>query len=267
MADKNHIEIEALSTSLYVSPILWKGDPVGHVGKNDVFFYVLDGECYLEIDSSVHIVRRGELAFLPKGKSRRYTQTSKTFSMYEISFKAEIGGENLMRSLGFTEDNFVVDSIDGEELKRLFESTAYVEMQKSPLYDVAASASALNIIRIYGEARAKFNSNERLEFLPVTKFMSEHLGEDITLAELSSVACASPTYFIRKFRSAFGISPINHLNRLRIYKAMSYLSRGDMSIEEIAAAVGIREPSYFARVFKKHTATTPSEYKLAFKRQ
>ncbi len=84
-----NISLTPSNTSLYVSPILWKGDPVGHVGYNDVFFFVLEGECYLNIESETHILRRGQLALLPKGKLRRYTQMSENFAMYEMSFSAE----------------------------------------------------------------------------------------------------------------------------------------------------------------------------------
>ena len=263
--DLKRVEIEPKRSSLYVSPIVWKGDPVGHVGESDVFFFVLTGECYLEIEDEVHIVRSGELAFLPMGKRRRYTQTSRSFALYEISFSASVGGENLMAALGFAEENFVVGGVDAEELKRLFEASARVEMQKDPIQHLSACVNTLSLIRIYCEARARLDSDDRVALLPITKYMSEHLGEDITLSDLSSIACASPTYFIRKFRAAYGTSPMSHLGQLRIYKAMSYLSGTDMPIEDIASAVGIHEASYFARVFKKHTGATPTEYRLAFK--
>ena len=264
--DFSSVEIEPYRSSLYVSPIVWKGDPIGHVGACDVFFFVLEGECYLEIEDDVHIVRSGELAFLPKGKRRRYTQTSKSFALYELSFSATSRGENLMAALGYAEDNFVVGGIECEEVKRLIEHCARVELQKDPIHNLAACANTLSLLRIYCEARAKLEGEDRTALLPITKYMSEHLSEDITLGELSAVACASPTYFIRKFRVAFGVSPMSHLGRLRIYKAMSYLSSTDMPVEDIAVAVGIHEPSYFARVFKKHTNATPTEYRLAFKR-
>ena len=260
------LEISPLYTALYISPIVWKGDPVGHIGRNDVFFFVLDGECYLDIDSDVHIIRKGELAFLPRGKHRRYTQTSESFAMYEMAFSATANGHNLMEALGYSSENFVVEANRPDELKRLFESSAHIELQRDPLYDLAAASNTLNVIRMYCEARAKLDCNERIAFLPITKYMSEHLSDDISLAELAAVACSSPTYFIRKFHRAFGVSPISYLNRLRIYKAMSYLSSSDMQVEDVAAAVGIKEPSYFSRVFKNHVGATPTEYKLAFRK-
>ena len=259
------LELFPTRTSLYVSPILWKGDPVGHIGGNDVFFFVTEGECYLNVASETHILRQGQLAFLPKGKARRYTQMSDRFALYETSFNAEANGENLMSALGLTEGNFVVDIPDAEELKRLFESSVRIEMTKNPLHSVFACANTLNLIKIYTEAREKLEIGERARFSSVIAYMSENLSKELTLGELADSACMHPTYFVRKFGDAFGLPPRAYLNRLRIYKAMSLLSATDLSIEDVADAVGIRDRSYFARIFKRHAGVTPTEYRGAFR--
>lgn len=258
------LEISPSSTSLYVSPILWKGDPVGHIGENDVFFFVLEGECYLDVASETHILRKGQLAFLPKGKARRYTQMSDSFALYETSFCVGANGNNLMSALGLSCSNFVVDVDDPEALKRLFESSVRIEMAKNPLHSISACANTLSIIRIYAEARSRLESDDRSRFSSVIGYMSENMHGELTLGELADNACMHPTYFVRKFRLAFGMPPMAYLNRLRIYKAMSLLSSTESSVEDIAEAVGIRDRSYFARIFKRHTGVTPTEYRSAF---
>ena len=259
-----NLEISLSRTSLYVSPILWKGDPVGHVGANDVFFFVLEGECYLNIASETHILRRGQLAFLPKGKVRKYTQMSDGFAMYEMSFSVTANGENLMEALGFTDGNYIVDVPNIDMLKELFESSVRIEFIKSPLHSISAFANTLNVIKIYGEARSRLESDERSRFSSVIGFMTENMSKQLTLGKLSEVACMHPTYFIKRFGNAFGMPPIAYLNRLRIYKAMSFLSSTECSIEEIAELVGIQDRSYFARIFKKYAGVTPTEYRSAF---
>ena len=60
--------------------------------------------------------------------------------------------------------------------------------------------------------------------------------------------------------------PLAYLNRLRIYHAMERLTATQDSIEDIARSSGIPDSSYFARVFKKYTGCSPTEYRSAFKR-
>ena len=262
--DLEKLEISPSRTSLYVSPILWKGDPIGHIGQNDVFFFVLEGECYLDVASETHILRQGQLAFLPKGKARRYTQMSDGFALYETSFSVSANGENLMAALGLSESNFVIDVEDPDELKRLFESSVRIEMAKNPLHSISACANTLSLIRIYAEARSRLERSERSRFSSVIGYMSENMARELTLGELADTACMHPTYFVRKFGAAFGMPPMAYLNRLRIYKAMSLLSSTESSIEDIADEVGIHDRSYFARIFKRHSGVTPTEYRSAF---
>ena len=56
--------------------------------KDNSFFLVLEGECFLSIDNENYIIKPGQLAYLPKGKRRAYTHISKSFSMYEMAFSA-----------------------------------------------------------------------------------------------------------------------------------------------------------------------------------
>ena len=72
--------------------------------------------------------------------------------------------------------------------------------------------------------------------------------------------------FIKKFKESFGITPIAYLNRDRMFMAMGMLSETNLSIEQIANKVGIRDVSYFARVFKKHCGVSPGEYRKEFKK-
>ncbi len=262
----NELSIEPVGVFLYVPPIVWKGDSVGHMGENDIFFWVLEGECFLSIDSQSYIVRPGQLAYLPKGKMRAYTHTSERFSMYEMAFVAKANGEELMDVLGLNEQNFVVDIPNKEEMSNLFESSQRKEMFKNPLYDVGWCANIINIIRIYAEERQKQSGKDNLLFKPVLEYMISNIDKPVKTAELAAIVYMQPTYFIKSFRKNYGIPPMAYLNRMRMYKAMGLLAGTENSIEQIAGAVGISDTSYFSRIFKKHCKVTPTEYRQEFRK-
>lgn len=251
---------------LYVPPIVWKGDAVGHIGKRDLFFWVLEGECFLRIDTQNYIIHPGQLAYLPKGKMRAYTHASEKFSMYEMSFSATSEGKNLMEILNLTEENFVVNISDKDGISALFESSYRKEMFKDPLYDVAWSANIANIIKIYAREREKLDTAESMIFKPVLEYMSENIQNSIKIEELAALVFMESTYFIKKFHKVYGISPLAYFNRMKIYKAMGLLAGTNLSIEQISKDVGIPDTSYFTRMFKKHCNITPSKYRSEFKR-
>lgn len=259
------LTVAPINVSLYVPPIVWKGDSIGHTGKDDLFFWVLEGECFLIIDSESYIIRPGQLAYLPKGKRRAYTHASEKFTMYEMAFSAIANGEELMDVLGLTEENFVVDIPDIERMSRLFESSHRKELFKNPLYDVGWCANIMSIIKIYAEERQKLTGKDARVFKPVLKYMADNIQMPITTNDLASVIHMQPTYFIRRFNRCYGLPPIAYLNRMRMYRAMGFLAESDLPIEAVAHSVGFGDSSYFARVFKKYCRLTPSEYRYQFR--
>lgn len=260
------ITIKPQTIYLYVPPIVWKGDSVGHIGERDLFFWVLEGECFLRIDSQNYIIRPGQLAYLPKGKMRAYTHASERFSMYEMAFSATSNQKNLMEVLELTENNFVVDIPDREEMSTLFESSHRKELFKNPLYDVQWCGNIANIIRIYAKERAKLNTSDSETFKPVLQHMSLNISKSIRIEELAALVYMQPTYFIKRFREAYGIPPLAYFNRMKIYKAMGLLSGTNLTVEEISREVGIYDTSYFTRIFKKHCNVTPTKYRIELKR-
>lgn len=73
--------------------------------------------------------------------------------------------------------------------------------------------------------------------------------------------CARAFHFHRLFTSAVGLSPARYHTTLRIDTAKRLLHKTDGSIVAIALEVGHANPSHFARLFRRETGSTPSEYR------
>ncbi len=258
------LTISPIKLDLYVPPIVWKGDSAGHIGKNDLFFWVLEGECFLNIDSESYIIRPGQLAYLPKGKMRAYTHVSEHFKMYEMAFSAKANGEELMEVLGLSEQNFVVDIPNPDGMTALFESSNLIEFTKNPLHDIKWCTNITSIISIYAEERRKLSNKNSIFFKPVLKYMSNNISKQMQTEELAALVYMQPTYFIKKFRNAYGLPPMAYLGRMRMYKAMGMLAGTSIPVAEIARSVGIGDTSYFARMFKKHCGVSPTQYRAEF---
>ncbi len=258
-------EITPLAAHLYIPPITWKGDPLGHLGKYDCFFFVVSGECYVKIDEVSFILGAGQLAYLPKGKTRTYTTMSADITMYEIAFDYRIGGVNWYEALSCPSDNYSVDTPDIAAVSALFEGCVRHELKKDILYDVIAFSNIAAIARIWLECRYAAEEKAR-PFTGVLKFMEENLHRQLKSEELAKAATMQTTYFIKKFKAAFGISPINYINKLKIYRSMTLLLSTDLSVEKIAQSIGIYDNSYYSRLFKKLCLMSPVEYRRLFKR-
>lgn len=91
--------------------------------------------------------------------------------------------------------------------------------------------------------------------------LHQGFAEDLTIAELAALAGLSPFHFARAFRKSIGVPPRRYLTELRLAKARRLLTETDMSVGDIAAAVGYSEPSVLARLFRQELGVTPTAYR------
>jgi len=259
-------EITPLAAHLYIPPITWRGDPLGHIGSYDCFFFVVTGECYVKIDDVSFVLGEGQLAYLPKGKMRTYTTMSPNITMYEIAFDYRIQGTDWYEALACPSDCYTVDVSDKAALSALFEGCVRHEMQKDILYDVVCFSNIAAIAKIWLEGRYEAELRTR-PFKQVLAFMDENIHRQIKVEELSKVSLMQTTYFIKKFKAAFGISPISYLNKLKIYRSMTLLLSTELSVERIAQSIGIIDNSYYSRMFKRLCSVSPVEYRKLFKKE
>ncbi len=68
----------------------------------------------------------------------------------------------------------------------------------------------------------------------------------------------------RRFRNATGVSLMEYLQNLRVEEARRMLEHTSEPVDEIGAAVGYEDTSFFRRLFKRVTGLTPSQYRRLF---
>lgn len=97
----------------------------------------------------------------------------------------------------------------------------------------------------------------------VTDYMREFLERDIGLDEMAALLGLSRFHFATAFRKATGQSPHHYLMGLRMTQARKLLSQPDLSIIQVALAVGYQTPSAFAASFRKANNMTPRAFRQA----
>jgi AraC family transcriptional regulator len=97
----------------------------------------------------------------------------------------------------------------------------------------------------------------------VREFVDAHISNDITVSDLAALASLSHFHFIRTFKQSVGLSPYQYILSERIHRARGLLSKRDISIADVARAVGFSDASQLNRVFRKIVGVTPT----AFRRQ
>jgi len=91
------------------------------------------------------------------------------------------------------------------------------------------------------------------------KYIEENFKENITLDELSEIACLSPFYFQREFKKIVGITPHEYLNDFRIKKSKEMILQSK-DIASISVDIGFFDQSHFSKIFKKTVGISPQKY-------
>jgi transcriptional regulator GlxA family with amidase domain len=105
------------------------------------------------------------------------------------------------------------------------------------------------------------------ERFAVTREWALHrLGEPLTLEALASRAAVSPRTFSRRFVEETGYTPMQWVMRARVDRARELLEQSELSVEQIAADVGLGTGSNLRLHFQRTLGTTPSEYRRTFSR-
>jgi len=95
----------------------------------------------------------------------------------------------------------------------------------------------------------------------VHEYLITHISDRMTIEELSRKFLINPTTLKREFKAKYGNSLAAHMGEHRMERAAELLRDSDMSMSEIASAVGFSGQSRFTSAFKTHFGMTPTEYK------
>jgi AraC family transcriptional regulator len=87
--------------------------------------------------------------------------------------------------------------------------------------------------------------------------------EPIDLGDVAGAACLSKFHFLRLFKQAFGVSPYQYIQELRLTKARQLLSGTTMAVAEIAAFLGFDNPQSFSRLFFQRVGMYPAFFRAA----
>lgn len=99
--------------------------------------------------------------------------------------------------------------------------------------------------------------------LRVLVHIQRHLDEEISLAQLASLAHFSPFHFHRVFRGLVGEPVKRHVRRLRLERAAQRLKQTDQPVVDIALEAGYEAHESFSRAFRGEFGCAPTDFRAA----
>ncbi|MGB5028106.1 MAG: AraC family transcriptional regulator, partial [Chitinophagaceae bacterium] len=110
----------------------------------------------------------------------------------------------------------------------------------------------------------KFLANEadREKIVKAREILIQHIGEPITIKELSRKVAINECYLKKGFKELFGTTVFDFYQSQRMEHAKYLLYEKGLSVTEVSMMLGYSSISHFSTAFKKHTGLKPCELLL-----
>jgi len=110
----------------------------------------------------------------------------------------------------------------------------------------------------------QFQTQSRDRFADLAAWIKGHLREDLSAEALAERANLSARHFTRRFKAAFGTTPADFVEHLRLSEARERLNLPDQTIDGVAYSVGFKSADAFRRAFERRYGLAPSTYRKHF---
>jgi AraC-like DNA-binding protein len=153
------------------------------------------------------------------------------------------------------------------EMQHLF-ATLHSDFAEDTPLSLASSAATLHRIAVQSARQAAAPSDEAPDATIELAIdaLQQRAFQQIDMRAFAEEFAMSPATLRRRFAAATGQSPKTFQLRLRIDRAKQLLTTSDLSIEAIAATVGVDDAFYFSRLFQDRERCSPSEFRQRHRR-
>jgi AraC-like DNA-binding protein len=245
--------------------------------------YMTEGEIEVICNEKAYILKPGDFIFMsPLAMHSIYRKSKEDCRYAVLKFSADrirLHGDYLPR-IGTIYQNpamskhlpifFEKDSIPGFD-PDLFTRKCIAEVTErkygydSILY-AGISEFLVELLRYwhehgYDSELKPFDNTGEYSVHSIILYISEHIGENISVNELAEMCHMSYSYFAKTFHKLYGQSCKEYMEFLRLTKAEKLLLFTDYDLNYISEETGFADCSHFIRVFKKKYEMTPKQFR------
>ncbi len=253
---------------------------VKHFHTQYEIFYIVQGERVFFFNNREYIARSGNLILINSNLIHMTKSVAGSndghnrIILYITRGKMETYDKQFpsLQLVSFFDNHYGVYHLDSEQqvlILTLFRSLRHMLTSKEHNYKTGIDLNILlwffRLIAFVHKQNQEFphdsdNPKHRTAYA-IADYLSENCERTVSLDELADRFYLSKSYICRIFKEVTGYTVSEYINIHRIRKAKRYLEETDMSISEIAHALGYDSLTYFERMFKTYMTLSPLKYR------
>jgi AraC-like DNA-binding protein/mannose-6-phosphate isomerase-like protein (cupin superfamily) len=269
-----HCVSNTLINGLYITRIGIFPNAANHFKKRPhgltkliVFIHCIDGEGWIKIQDKVITLKMGEAFFIPTGITHSYgASKNKPWSIYWMHIAGNKKND-LIHLCNQKSDHDIIKVVYSEERMTLFHQIMEIFSKGFSLSNLQLAnlilphylGTFLSADSFNGLSAESYGEDNMVN--DAIKFMQQNLNRQVTIEDMAKHVGKSSSFFFKKFKKDTGYSPIAYFNFLKIQLACQFIHAHTLTISEIGTKIGIDDPYYFSRLFKKLMGVSPRQYR------
>lgn len=231
-------------------------------GRDDYYLMLmLDGELNFANAKKLLTCKKGSLILFEPHMAYRYAHSeSKSVNYLWVHFTGSYVKETL-KECGISAfpaiEHIAIDDRLIMRYQNLFDAfTTFEKLRErelSVLFDRLLLSLAKRIHKIDESSHVRLSKS--------LSYIATNYNNKIMVPELAAIEGMSVSRYNDVFKDSIGSSPVDYITKFRITCAAEYLIGTDMSVSEIAYAVGYSSFHYFSKMFKAYTGVSPTEFR------
>ncbi|OOF83909.1 DNA-binding transcriptional regulator AraC [Rodentibacter ratti] len=213
-------------------------------------------------------VKRGQLVLFPPNTLQHYSrQPECQYWHYKwIYFHPKpqwlkwLNWTNCKENIGRI---FINEMLSFQEISQLFSKIAQ-ESESNDLLNKEMSSGLLEylLMKCISVENIKETSPIDSRILKVCDLILENLSQNFSIEYFANQVFLSESRLSHLFKQSLGVGLIQWREQQRISEAKKLLYFSGLSINKIAKSLGYEDSLYFSKIFKKHTALSPSQFRV-----
>lgn len=257
----DHLEIELKNVGHTLCDHSWYSHQ--SYFEYDSIGLVLDGQIWIQYDTTEFVAQAGELYYIPGGHIQSFhTHQCCTATKYWCHFSALLSGSRLYDFIHMP--NHVACS-NMDLSVNLFQTMLTAFRAKAIGNRLLYQSKLLELIHCYTHHHVDTISlkNNQLtnDMHHIIAYIEKNISNPLSIKELADIAGFSTNYFIELFKRYFHITPHQYIINQKMSMAKTLLTCTDLTIKEVSTQLGFSSQNYFSEIFKTHTSYSPSLYR------
>jgi AraC-like DNA-binding protein len=234
---------------------------------NYIVHFVISGKGRYTVNDTTHRLGAGDFFLIRPNELVDYEADAEDpWEYYWIGFSGNKVKE-ILHTNGIGAKDYIgqVDRKEAlrEKFERFMQSDFFDDSQK--LSNQAFFYDIFSFFKIHNEGvEMEVRVSQRTKYSEAFLLYVEnnYYREDLTIEEIAKSMFLHPSYFSQVIKEELGLNALKYLNLYRMNKASQLLKTTELSVEEIASAVGYQNRHSFTRAFKNRFHSSPTQYKL-----